>query len=88
MFLLMTVQENIYFFFSFNSCSALNPDNHTWASVFQSLVASSNFVDHIIFKHSPFKTSCSAVDLGKKQDVIVTAEFQGDPEFLVLLFLF
>lgn len=63
--------------FSFNSCAALNPANKTWASVFQSLVTSSNVLDHITFKHSPFKTSCSAVELGKNQDVLVTAEFQG-----------
>ena len=35
-------------------------------------------MDHIVFKHSPFKTSCSAVELEERQEVRVLASFQGD----------
>lgn len=61
----------------FNSCSALNKNNHTWTSLLHSLVTRSNVLDHIIFKQSPFKTSCFAVELGRKQEVRVSADFQG-----------
>ncbi|XP_073235911.1 nuclear envelope integral membrane protein 1a-like [Porites lutea] len=59
-----------------DSCHALNPANKTWGSVFQSLVTSTNIQDQITFKQSPFKTSCFAVEFGKKQDVSIEAEFQ------------
>ena len=64
----------------FNSCSALNPANQSWASVLQSFVTSRDVMDHIVFKHSPFRTSCSAVELKERfeQDVRITAAFQGD----------
>ncbi|KAJ7375384.1 hypothetical protein OS493_002144 [Desmophyllum pertusum] len=45
-------------FYEAESCSALNPANQSWASILQSFVTSRNVMDHIIFKHSPFKTSC------------------------------
>ena len=62
----------------FNSCSALNPANQSWASVLQSFVTSRDVMDHVVFKHSPFRTSCSAVELTERQYVRITAAFQGD----------
>jgi len=35
-------------------------------------------MDHIVFKHSPFRTSCSAVKLIEEQDVRINVAFQGD----------
>ncbi|XP_074623163.1 nuclear envelope integral membrane protein 1-like isoform X2 [Acropora palmata] len=45
-----------------DSCDALDPDNRTWGSVLQSMVKGSNVIDNLVFKLSPFKTSCFAVD--------------------------
>ena len=67
-----------------DSCHTLNPANKTWGSVFQSLVTSTNIQDQITFKQSPFKTSCFAVEFGKKRNVTVEAEFQGDCTNLIL----
>ncbi|XP_068671584.1 nuclear envelope integral membrane protein 1-like isoform X3 [Montipora capricornis] len=56
------------------SCEALNPANRTWASAVQSMVVSSNDLDHMIFRLSPFKTSCFAVN-GLAHDATWSAEF-------------
>lgn len=61
-----------------NSCAALNPANQSWGSVLQSFVTSKNVMDHIVFKNSPFKTSCAAVEFEKRQDLRVLASFQGN----------
>ena len=76
----MVIQNSnlITSFAFFNSCSALNPANQSWASVLQSFVTSRDVMDHIVFKHSPFRTWCSAVELSERQDVRITAAFQGD----------
>ena len=66
----------INFVLLLNSCEALNPANRTWASLFQSILVSSNNLDHMIFKLSPFKTSCFAVN-GLTHDATWSAEFQG-----------
>ncbi|CAH3172940.1 unnamed protein product, partial [Porites lobata] len=57
-----------------DSCHALNPANKNWGSVFQSLVNSTNIQDQITFKQSPFKTSCFAVEFGKKRNVSIEAD--------------
>ncbi|XP_068750122.1 uncharacterized protein [Montipora capricornis] len=59
-----------------DSCEALNPANRTWASAVQSMVVSSNDLDHMIFRLSPFKTSCFAVN-GLAHDATWSAEFLG-----------
>ena len=69
---------SLHHLFFFNSCSALNPVNQSWASVLQSFVTSRDVMDHIVFKHSPFRTSCSAVKLIEEQDVRINVAFQGD----------
>lgn len=73
----------------FNSCSALNPANQSWASVLHSFVTSQDIRDHVVFKHSPFRTSCSAVELtsDKKQDVRITVAFRGNKAMMIIFLI-
>ncbi|XP_058954860.2 nuclear envelope integral membrane protein 1-like [Pocillopora verrucosa] len=75
-------------FYEAESCSALNPANKSWASVFQSFVTSRNVLDQIMFSYSPFKTSCFAVDLIKeRQTVRVEASLRAIDWYFPVTFL-
>lgn len=72
--------NKIDFGVEFNSCDALDPENHTWGSVFHSMVKRGNVLDNMVFKLSPFKTSCFAVKNvdGKIEHAEWSAEFLGN----------
>ena len=76
-FKICSIMKLINFCVEFNSCDALDPDDRTWGSVLQSMVKRSNVIDNLVFKLSPFKTSCFAVD-GKLFNARWSAKFHGN----------